>query len=286
MVAASLLVMFSVTSEMVVVSSKQPPVSIAFEVFGESGPWILCAPGMGDLRSQYRLLAPRLAAAGYRVALFDLRGHGGSTSEVADVSPQAIGHDFLALADKLSADAPVTLIGNSYTAASAVWAAVEAPERVANIIMFGPFVRDVPQPFYMGPMLTVLFGGPWGPSAWKSFYESLYPQRQPADLEAHASAIKANLAEPHRMNALRRMFKESKQPCADRLEQVRARTLVVMGDADPDFPSPLGEASFIAKSLHGEVWMVPGAGHYPHVDSIDLVMEPVLRFLAEGSHGT
>jgi len=36
-----------------------------------------------------------------------------------------------------------------------------------------------------------------------------------------------------------------------------------MGERDPDFPDPHGEAQWIAQALHGEVVMVPEAGHYP-----------------------
>ena len=39
---------------------------IAYDVQG-SGPLVVCAPGMGDLRSVYRFFAPALVAAGYRV---------------------------------------------------------------------------------------------------------------------------------------------------------------------------------------------------------------------------
>jgi pimeloyl-ACP methyl ester carboxylesterase len=40
---------------------------IAYDVTGE-GPLLVCVPGMGDIRGAFRLLIPRLAEAGYRVA--------------------------------------------------------------------------------------------------------------------------------------------------------------------------------------------------------------------------
>lgn len=54
-----------------------PEGRVAYDVRGE-GPLVICAPGMGDLRSVYRFMAPPVAHAGYRVALMDLRGHGDS----------------------------------------------------------------------------------------------------------------------------------------------------------------------------------------------------------------
>src|SRR5437016_12693662 len=50
---------------------------IAYEATGD-GPLIVLTHGMGDLRSTYRFLAPRLVAAGYRVVATDMRGCGES----------------------------------------------------------------------------------------------------------------------------------------------------------------------------------------------------------------
>ena len=52
---------------------------IAYEVVGD-GPLVVLSPGVADIRSTYRFLAPLIADAGYRVASVDLRGHGGSST--------------------------------------------------------------------------------------------------------------------------------------------------------------------------------------------------------------
>ena len=52
---------------------------VAYEETG-TGPLVVCVPGMGDLRASYRFLRESLVAAGYRVVLMDLRGHGDSDS--------------------------------------------------------------------------------------------------------------------------------------------------------------------------------------------------------------
>src|SRR6204780_2148665 len=51
---------------------------IAYEGVGH-GPLVVLSPGMADIRSTYRFLAPLIANAGYRVASVDLRGHGESS---------------------------------------------------------------------------------------------------------------------------------------------------------------------------------------------------------------
>jgi pimeloyl-ACP methyl ester carboxylesterase len=54
--------------------------------------------------------------------------------------------------------------------------------------------------------------------------------------------------------------------------------LVVMGERDPDFADPAAEARWIAERLHGEVVLVPGAGHYPQVEEPDTVNPPLVEF--------
>src|ERR1700694_1314175 len=49
---------------------------IAYDDSGGTGPIIICVPGLGDLRQQYRFLAPRLEAAGFRVVTMAVRGDG------------------------------------------------------------------------------------------------------------------------------------------------------------------------------------------------------------------
>lgn len=55
-----------------------PGGSLAYSDEG-TGPLVIAVPGMGDLRSSYRFLTPKLAAAGYRVVSLDVRGHGESS---------------------------------------------------------------------------------------------------------------------------------------------------------------------------------------------------------------
>jgi pimeloyl-ACP methyl ester carboxylesterase len=58
-----------------------------------------------------------------------------------------------------------------------------------------------------------------------------------------------------------------------------------MGELDPDFPNQRAEADWIAQALHGEVVMVPEAGHYPQSQRPDITTEAVLRFLTTVNDG-
>ena len=53
--------------------------TLAYELSGTTGTLLVPTHGMGDSRTAYRFLIPRLMDAGYRVAALDLRGHGESS---------------------------------------------------------------------------------------------------------------------------------------------------------------------------------------------------------------
>lgn len=257
---------------------------IAYDVTG-AGPLVICVPGMGELRSSYRLLTPRLVAAGYRVATMDVRGHGETSARWPDYSVAAIGGDMLALARTLGGG-PAVLVGNSMAAGAAVWAAAEAPDLVSRLALIGPFVRDTQSPLVAGVMGTVysaLFADPWGVAAWMWYYKTLYPTTKPADFDDHLARLRANLREPGRLAALRHMIRASKAASGTRLGEVRAPALIVMGTKDPDFKNPEGEARFVAVGLNGapraDVRMIAGAGHYPQTEMPDATAPVLLSFL-------
>src|SRR5437764_7735054 len=77
-----------------------------------TGPLVVCVPAMFDLRSEYRFLAPRLVAAGYRVVTLDLRGVGESSVAWPEYGSEPTGRDLLALLRHLDAG-PALIFGCS-----------------------------------------------------------------------------------------------------------------------------------------------------------------------------
>lgn len=254
--------------------------TIAFDDSGGTGPLVLCVPGMGDLRQEYRFLTPHLTSAGFRVVTMDLRGHGESSVDWPDYSASAIGSDMVALIKHLDAG-PAFVVGTSMAAGSAVWAAAEAPELVAGQVLIGPFVRATPVSFVDRLMIKAAMARPWGAAAWSLFYKSLYPTAPPADLALYRGALKANLREPGRFGALQRMMWRLAEDLGANLDAVKGPSLVVMGTKDPDFKKtgPEAEARCLADKLHGEVLMVEGAGHYPHAEMPTQVGPKIVAFL-------
>jgi pimeloyl-ACP methyl ester carboxylesterase len=258
----------------------RPEGRIAYEEAG-TGPLVVLVPGLGDLRQEYRFLAPQLAAAGHRVVTMDLRGHGQSSVGWPSYSASAIGSDIVALVRHLDAG-PATLIGTSMGAAAIASAAVEAPELVERLVMIGPFVRKIPTSWFKGAMqglmLRTAFAGPWAPSAWVSYVGTLYPSGKPADWPEYRASLSDMVREPGRMAALKAMMFAGREDIEPRLGEVAAPTLVIMGSKDPDFADPAAEARTVADLLRGEVAMVEGAGHYPQAEMPAPTAQAILAF--------
>jgi pimeloyl-ACP methyl ester carboxylesterase len=252
--------------------------SIAYDDTGGSGPIILAIPGMGDLRSEYRLLRPKLQAAGYRIVTMDVRGFGETSSRWKDYSAHAVGRDALALLAHLNAG-PAVILGNSFAAGSALWAAHDAPARVRGVVLLGPVVRNGQPPWLAIAAIKLGFAGPWRVWFWATFWNSLFPTRKPADQAQVKAALTRNLHEPGRMTALRTMIDLSKDDTESMLPLSRVPAFVVMGTRDPDFPDPIAEAHWLASQLTARSLIVDGAGHYPHTEMPELVAPEVISFI-------
>jgi pimeloyl-ACP methyl ester carboxylesterase len=267
----------------------RPKGRIAYEEAGpDNGQLVVLVPGIGDVRQQYRFLAPKLVAAGYRVITTDVRGLGESSTGWDDYTGAATGSDVVALLHDLNAG-PAHLVGQSNAAGAVVWAAAEAPDLVRSLTLIGPFVRDIPPASFTDSAMTwglinVGLARPWGVGLWGNYYSSLYPTTRPSDLDAYTQALQANLSEKGRLEAVQAMMQAPKSAVEARLDQVHAPALIVMGSTDPDFAGfvggPAGEARYLADRLHGQVLMVEGAGHYPHTEMPEQVAPAILDHLA------
>lgn len=252
---------------------------IAYDDTGGSGRLLLAIPGMGDLRSEYRALRPLLLQAGYRIVTMDIRGHGATTAQWNDYSAHAVGRDALALIEHLNAG-PAVILGNSFAAGSALWAAHDAPAQVRAVVLLVPVVRDGQPSWFARTAVALGFGGPWRVAFWLAFWNSLFPAQKPSDHAEAKAALAANLREPGRMDALRTMIGLSKADTAAIVARSRVPALVVMGTRDPDFPDPVAEARWLGEALGTEPLIVAGAGHYPHLEMPQRVAPTLLDFLA------
>ncbi len=255
---------------------------ISYDDTGGSGRVVICVPGMGQLRSIYRFIVPDLKAKGFRVITLDVRGMGDSSPNWNDYSETAIASDVVALLGQLRAG-PSVIIGNSISAGAAVCLAADHPELVSSLVLAGPSVRQLPIPWWKMLTFKLALAGPWGLNTWVNYQsQKLYPLSKPQDIVEYNNALRKNLKEPGRMHAFRRMAATDHRAAESHLGKVRSPTLVVMGGADPDFPNPAAEGKLVAESLHGELILLPGLGHYPQAEQPEAFSTSVTRFLLRG----
>ncbi|MBI0328333.1 alpha/beta fold hydrolase [Burkholderia plantarii] len=251
---------------------------VAFDDTGGDGPVVLAIPGMGDLRAQYRMLTPILREAGFRVITMDVRGFGETSPRWSDYSARAVGRDAVSLLARLDAG-PAVMLGNSFAAGAALWAARDAPERVRGAVLLGPIVRDGQPSRLALAALRLGFAGPWRVWFWTAYWNSLFPTRKPFDQARARAALADNLREPGRMEALRIMVGLSKRDTESMLALSEVPALVIMGTRDADFPDATAEAHWVTTQIKGKTLLVDGAGHYPHTEMPEVVAPEILAFI-------
>jgi pimeloyl-ACP methyl ester carboxylesterase len=257
---------------------------IAYDVIGK-GPLLVLGHGLGDNRTAFRFLAPKLAEAGYRVATFDMRGQGESSTGWASYSRTDVARDMAALIEHLGG--PAVIIGHSFAGGSAVIAGADRPDLVRAAVLIAPgtrtpVIKKVTGRWLKGMALilgTAIFKNV---GVWQRYLRVAYPGQRPRDFEAALRALLANLGEPGRMAVAAKMLRTSAADAAAKLPAASVPMLVVMGTLEPDFPDPRAEAEGIAAVLpDGDYAMIDGAGHYPHAQYPDDVAAVILPFLGK-----
>ncbi|MGH9060837.1 MAG: alpha/beta fold hydrolase, partial [Acidimicrobiales bacterium] len=247
--------------------------TLAYEVTDGSGPLVLLAHGIGNSRDAYRFVAPALADAGYRVATVDLRGCGESSVDWTSYNQPDIADDLMALIRHLGG--PVVLVGHSISGGAATIVAAKAPELVTAVVELGPFTRkldfalgDLRNTGYRRGALAMVGTELGSVGAWKKYLDNAYPGTKPPDWEQSLDRTTAMLREPGRMKVLQAMGRSGTADSGPALAGVHCPTLVIMGTLDPDWASPQAEGEAIVAAMPsgvGRLEMLPGAGHYPHV---------------------
>lgn len=262
--------------------------TLAYEVTGASGPLVVLAHGVGNSRDAYRFVAPLLVSAGHRVAAVDLRGCGESSVGWASYTRTDIAGDLIALVNHLGR--PAVLVGHSISGGAVTIAAANAPSLITAVVELGPFTRklhyalgDLRVTRFRRGLLNLLGTSLFGSArAWKRYLEIATPEPRPADWDASLDRIDAMLREPGRMKVLQQMTRISPADADAQLDNVRCPVLVVQGTLDPDWASPQAEGEAIVAALPsglGRLEIIPGAGHYSHVQFPSEVVTMMLSFL-------
>ena len=280
---------------------------LAFHALAEGeGPLALCLHGFPDTPHTFRVLMPALAAAGYRAVAPWMRGYA-PTETPADGSYQlaALAQDVAGMIDTLSKGGPAVVVGHDWGAAAAYGAAVVAGDQIRRLA-----VMSVPHPFtFMSAMMSsyvqqkrswymFFFQTPLAeavvPADDFAFVERLWREwspgfEPPADLLAE---VRAALSAPGCLAAALGYYRALFNPTfldpalANLQDRITATpipvpSLYLHGERDGCIGAELipGMEAFFAAGLETEI--VPGAGHFPHLEAPGFVERRILEFLGK-----
>ena len=264
-------------------------VTIYYEIHGKGFPLIL-AHGLGGNAGEWRYQVPDLSQ-GYRLILWDQRGHGQSESPPEqelygrDLSAQ----DLLLLMDHLNI--PRAYVGGTSLGGGVAAAfTVAHPERVAALLAFdsaGAGGIPIPQESRAMRERTIELAETQGMAAMADYILKANPNlavrggRGQTGPEADALRERFLKGDPvGYANTVRSMLVEV--PIAeDKLAQIEAPTLVLGGGDDP---SPSLSTTH-ARIPGSKMVTIPDAGHLSNMDQPEVFNREVLNFLAEVDTG-
>jgi pimeloyl-ACP methyl ester carboxylesterase len=243
-------------------------------------PVVLIHGHSADLRL-WEPQVPALLGAGYRVVRYDVRGHGRSSVPATGYTWEHYLADLRALLDHLRVER-AHLAGISMGGAIALQLALEEPGRVASLTL----VDSALPGFAYSPQFE---------DDIERLREAVRADGPRAALERHwltHPIFEGVRRHPEAFAALRRMvldypaadyldeaeYAPPERPAIERLHEVRAPALVVVGEMDvPDFRII---ADILAENLpRARKLVVPDAGHLPSLERPEEVNTALLSFL-------
>lgn len=255
---------------------------------GHHGPRVLCLHGFPDDATGYDPLAARVAQTGYRVTAVNLRGYAPSTRQ-GPLDMDTLVDDLLAVADEISPDQPIHVIGHDYGAQLTYPAMARAPHRFASAVLFAGA-----HPAYVQRNARRSLRQLWASRYIVFFQLGAYADRRVARHNfayidtlwrrwapgftppaGHLGHVKRTLAAS--MPAPIAMYRAGgfsvpRHPIA-------VPTLYITG-ADDGCARPHladGQEVLFTARYHAEIW--PGTGHFPHLEQPERAAEAALGWI-------
>ncbi len=240
---------------------------------------VLLHAGVCDRRC-WREVGERLHAAGCDVVAYDRRGFG----DVAPADrPYRHVDDLLAVIDAVSPNGPGWLIGSSMGGKVALDAALEAPERVAGLVLLAPAVGGDPELDEAAYIAATNGLAEAIDAAWTAGELELCNQLEIRLWLDGPDQPEGRVGGPARELALdmNRIVIANGEPdpdvdgasgidAASRLREIAMQTIVACGELD--VPTKLQRSSELADSLPNATYhTLPGRAHLPYLEAADEV---------------
>lgn len=242
---------------------------IAYDVRGK-GPVVVLITGSNLDRRMWAREAEWLSTD-HTVVRYDLRAHGQSDTATAPFSHLG---DLVSLLDELKI-AKATLIGLSAGSTIALDAALAVPERVERIVLAGPAISGFvskERPAFTGDLVAALQA-----KDYRKVSEVLLATSVFASPPVSTALVRQMVVENDRLWTVPREMMKPDRPAADRLDQVKVPTLVLVGEKDQyqrEHAEALG-----ARVPGAKLVVVPGGGHLLNLTSPTEFQREVRAFL-------
>lgn len=252
-------------------------VTIHYEVKGQGRPIVL-HHGLAGSLEQWQPAVPTLLDLGYRVIAYDQRGHGRTSDGTRPFTIPQLAEDMRGLMDHLGIQR-AALMGHSMGGRTVLLFAMDHPDRVERLVLNGAGgtapTGDLRAAFdlfaetalrqgmeavwaldrYQARLPRLLKGNPALLGAFKAGFLKNRPQ-------GYAGAIGAIITMPDLLS---------------RLGEVKCPTLALAGSEDPAAPFVDAVCAKVPTALKA---LIPGAGHFPHLETPDLFNAEIRKFLA------
>jgi pimeloyl-ACP methyl ester carboxylesterase len=234
------------------------PSGIFYEVTGAGEPVVFVHAFSVDRRMWARQVAS--FESRFKIVRYDLRGHGRSA---APSGPYAGYEDLREVLDTLSIP-QATLVGLSAGSEVATNFALAYPGRVTRLILASPGLggyRLPPLPWAAATFEAAGAGDAAG--AAKLWAET--PIMMLRSNVAERDTVRSLITDNWRLWTYRRTEQPLQPPAVNRLSEIKAPTLVIVGEQD--FPYIKDIASVIARGVNnGRLVTITGAGHMTNLD--------------------
>lgn len=264
-------------------------VQIAWSSIGEGAPLLKAPNWLNHLDYEWR--SPTLGlrwdqlARHAQVVRFDQRGNGLSDWEAGEISVERMMDDMTAVADAAGLDR-FALLGISQGGAFSIRYAVENPDRVTCMIVYGGYLRGRlmrpdPEQHKLYDTLTRTIRDGWGSTnpVFRHFFTSNFIPDAP--LEVANSFDELQRVSASTENALRIWEMNASVDVTELARQVRVPTLVM--HCTGERVSPLDEGRGIARAIPGATFVeLPGNNHVllPGTPAFERFLEESRAFLA------
>lgn len=215
-----------------------------------------------------------------RACAYDRAGLGWSTARSGTRSAQREASELLALAEIVAPGEPMVLVAHSYGALIAQAVCVTAPERVAALVLIDPSYPEEVQLEHLPPLTlarAIPVIAPLGVLHLRGLFappDHAWPTEIRAEEEALTNRTSHMLSFAREIEAI----PESSAVLRAKPPVLPGNPVLILGrDGNP--VRERYQRQLAAMSSHGKFQVVPGTGHFIHVDAPNEVVRAILESL-------